>query len=60
MLGDPDIQKKIEQYQKVKAFFADFRDDDGALTGGILDYETPEDFRATSIRGISIMLPLNS
>ncbi len=44
-LDDPDYASIVEQWNKLKAFFATFTNPDGALKGGINHYEAPDDFR---------------
>jgi len=44
-LDDPELHEKVEQYQKVKAFFEHFRDAGGSLTASFATYETIEAFR---------------
>ena len=35
----------VEQWNKLKKFFAAFTNPDGSLAGGINPYEAPDDFR---------------
>lgn len=42
---DPAYEEKRSQFQKVKAFFAAFRNPDGSIKRGCNVYENPEDFR---------------
>ncbi|MDD5320712.1 MAG: SUMF1/EgtB/PvdO family nonheme iron enzyme [Methylococcales bacterium] len=42
---DPNFATIVEQWDKVKKFFAAFTNPDGSLAGGINPYETPDDFR---------------
>ena len=44
-LDDPDYATIVEQWNKVKKFFAAFTNPDGSSAGGINLYETPDDFR---------------
>jgi formylglycine-generating enzyme required for sulfatase activity len=44
-LDDPDYAAIVDQWSKVKKFFAAFSNPDGSLAGGINPYETPDDFR---------------
>jgi len=42
----PDFQSRVEQYERVRSFFAQFRDPQtGANLRGLNEYEKPEDFR---------------
>jgi formylglycine-generating enzyme required for sulfatase activity len=45
-IRDPNRKEKEEQFERVEAFFARFRNSDGSLTGGINEYAAPEKFRA--------------
>jgi hypothetical protein len=45
-LDDDDYSEKLAQYQKVKSFFAQFRNTDGSLIGGINEYAAPDKFKA--------------
>ena len=42
--GTDSFERRVRQYNKVKAFFAQFRGDDGAIHGGYSNYRTPEEF----------------
>jgi hypothetical protein len=42
---DPERDEKIRQREKVKSFFAQFRNSDGSLRGGVNEYATPADFK---------------
>lgn len=44
-LDDPAYQKKREQYEKVKAFFARFESEDGSLRGSYTAYPGVDSFR---------------
>ncbi len=44
-LEDPTYEDKREQYARVKKFFERFRNPDGSLKGGFVEYETPQEFR---------------
>ena len=44
-LDDPDYAAIVEQWNKLKKFFAAFTNLDGSLAGGINPYETPDGFR---------------
>jgi len=39
-----DFEEKKQQYLHVEAFFSQFRNEDGSLSGGFATYETPEAF----------------
>ena len=46
---DPDdthFDKKVAQYNRVKAFFTQFMDEEGRFTGGVNAYPTHADFKA--------------
>jgi len=45
-LDDDDYPEKLAQYQKVKSFFAQFRNTDGSLVGGVNEYPAPDAFKA--------------
>jgi hypothetical protein len=45
-LDDDDYPEKLAQYQKVKSFFAQFRNPDGSLVGGVNEYPAPDAFKA--------------
>ena len=42
---DIDNEAAIDQYRSVGKFFKQFRDASGALTGGVNEYDTPENLR---------------
>ncbi|MBL8527364.1 MAG: SUMF1/EgtB/PvdO family nonheme iron enzyme [Burkholderiales bacterium] len=42
---DPEYEEKRTQYQRVKSFFAAFRNPDGSIRRGCNDYAAPDDFR---------------
>jgi hypothetical protein len=42
---DPEYEEKRTQYQRVKTFFAAFRNPDGSIKRGWNEYASPEDFR---------------
>lgn len=42
---DPEYEEKRTQYQRVKSFFAAFRNADGSIRRGCNDYAAPDDFR---------------
>ncbi len=42
---DPELNAKVEQWQKVQSFFATFTNPDGSLSGGYNRYDAPDDFR---------------
>jgi energy-coupling factor transporter ATP-binding protein EcfA2 len=44
-LDNPDYSSIIEQWNKLKKFFAAFTNPDGSIAGGINQYEAPDDFR---------------
>jgi hypothetical protein len=44
-LDDNDYPEKLAQYQKVKSFFARFRNTDGSLVGGINEYAALGEFK---------------
>ena len=44
-LNDPRLHEKIEQYQKVRAFFEQFEDAGGSLMGSFATYEAIDSFR---------------
>ena len=44
-LRDPEKKEKEEQFERVEAFFARFRNADGSLEGGVNAYATPSDFK---------------
>ena len=44
-LRDPKKKEKEEQFERVEAFFARFRNSDGSLTGGVNEYATAADFK---------------
>ncbi|MBZ0320263.1 MAG: ATP-binding protein [Anaerolineae bacterium] len=47
-LKDPKRKEKTEQWERVEAFFAEFRDTiTGVIVYGYNEYEKPEDFRRT-------------
>ena len=39
-------RRSEEQFERVEAFFAQFRNADGSLKGGVNEYATPSDFKA--------------
>ena len=45
-LDDDDYPEKLAHYQKVRSFFARFRNTDGSLVGGINEYAAPDEFKA--------------
>lgn len=45
-MTDPRRDERILQYDLVQQFFADFRDDEGRLKGGITEFVEPDDFAA--------------
>ncbi|MBN2470415.1 MAG: SUMF1/EgtB/PvdO family nonheme iron enzyme [Anaerolineae bacterium] len=44
--SDPAFMQKYEQWQRVEAFFAAFRNPDGSLKRGINEYSSPDAFRS--------------
>jgi hypothetical protein len=44
-LRDPQKKEKEEQFERVEAFFAQFRNADGSLKGGGNVYATPHEFK---------------
>ena len=42
---DPEYEEKRTQYQRVKSFFAGFRNPDGSIRRGCNEYASPDDFR---------------
>ena len=44
-LDDPNYESIVEQWSKLKKFFAGFSNPDGTLAGGINTYKAPDDFR---------------
>src|SRR5512147_701655 len=44
-LGDPELDKKRDQFAKVKAFLKSFENPDGSIRGSLTPYETPDRFR---------------
>lgn len=44
-LRDPKRKEKEEQFERVEAFFAEFRSADGSLKGGVNEYAAPSDFK---------------
>jgi formylglycine-generating enzyme required for sulfatase activity len=44
-LDDPKLADKLAQFQRVETFFAQFRNADGSLKGGINEYATPSEFK---------------
>lgn len=44
-LRDPQRREKVEQFERVEQFFAQFRNPDGSLAGGVNEYDTPTDFK---------------
>ena len=42
--GDPALEEKIEQWERVKTFFSRFSTEKGALIGGVNLYESPSHF----------------
>jgi formylglycine-generating enzyme required for sulfatase activity len=44
-LDDPNYDSIVQQWSKLKQFFAAFTNPDGTLAGGINPYETPDNFR---------------
>ena len=44
-LRDPQKKEKEEQFERVEAFFTQFRNADGSLKSGVNDYETPKEFK---------------
>ena len=44
-LSDPELAEKLAQFKRVEAFFAQFRNADGSLKGGVNEYATASDFR---------------
>ena len=55
-LDDADFADKATQFQRVKAFFAQFRNADGSLKGGINEYAKPSDFKALLCQHLEEML----
>jgi hypothetical protein len=45
-IRDPNKKEKEEQFDRVEAFFARFRNSDGSLVGGVNEYEAPDAFKA--------------
>jgi hypothetical protein len=45
-IRDPNKKEKEEQFERVEAFFAQFRNTDGSLVGGVNEYEAPDAFKA--------------
>ena len=43
--SDPEMRQKIDQWDQVQAFFADFRHPDGAIRRGCNEYSAPADFQ---------------
>lgn len=43
--ADPDVAERQAQFAQVQDFFAEFRDADGSLRGGLKAYEDARDFR---------------
>ncbi len=44
-LRDPQKKEKEEQFERVEAFFAQFRNPDGSIKAGVNDYATVADFK---------------
>jgi formylglycine-generating enzyme required for sulfatase activity len=44
-IRDPKKKEKEEQFERVEAFFARFRNADGSLAGGVNEYAAPGEFR---------------
>jgi formylglycine-generating enzyme required for sulfatase activity len=44
-LDDPERKEKERQWDKVEAFFHSLIGEDGSLTGGVNQYQAPDDFR---------------
>ncbi|MBI5957295.1 MAG: ATP-binding protein, partial [Chloroflexi bacterium] len=42
---DPQFARKLEQWERVEAFFAGFVNPDGSIRQGYNPYQTPDDFR---------------
>lgn len=42
---DPNFDNEVLQFRGVEHFFEQFIADDGSLTGGFAEYETPQEFR---------------
>ncbi|MCP5073049.1 MAG: ATP-binding protein, partial [Rhodobacteraceae bacterium] len=42
---DPELNVKLDQWNKVENFFTAFTNPDGSLVGGINNYQAPDDFR---------------
>ena len=47
-LRDPQKKEKEEQFERVEAFFARFRNADGSLKGGVNEYATPSEFKVAA------------
>jgi hypothetical protein len=45
-IRDPNRKEKEEQFERVEAFFARFRNTDGSMVGGIYEYAAPNKFKA--------------
>ena len=41
---DPEIEKKLEQWQLIKSFFASFSNPDGSIRSAVNTYDTPDGF----------------
>ena len=52
----PISTDKAAQFERVEAFFAQFRNADGSLKGGVNEYATPSDFKALLRQHLEEML----
>lgn len=43
--GDPAFDDSVQQFRRVQKFFEGFRNADGSLKGGFVEYDTPQEFR---------------
>ncbi|GKT07138.1 SIR2 family protein [Desulforhabdus sp. TSK] len=43
--SEPAFDEKVQQFRRVQKFFERFRNADGSLKGGFVDYDTPQEFR---------------
>src|SRR4051812_12032466 len=53
---DPNLDEKLDQYRRVKQFFARFANPDGSLKGGYTTYDTPTAFKGHLVDDLEALI----
>ena len=53
---DPKLDEKLDQYRRVKQFFARFANPDGSLKGGYTTYDTPTAFKGHLVDDLEALI----